>query len=180
MKNNIFLVGPTASGKTTLGRRLAERLNREFLDSDDFIERYAGASVAEIFERDGEARFRKLETRAVAELTVRDNVVLATGAGAVLSEDNRKRLRKRGIVVHLRAGVRTQLARTANDRSRPLLGSGDCRERLEQLNRPREDGCRLIAHLTLDTDNKSVRELCDDLISALQELKADEDTNSEH
>ncbi len=170
---NIFLVGPMACGKTALGGHLAERLGREFFDSDEVIQKRSGLTIAEIFEREGEQRFREREREIIAELTKKEGIVLATGGGSILAEETRRRLRERGTVVYLRAGVATRLARIADDQTRPLLKNRDKRAALEELDRRREDHYRRIAHIVLDVDNKSVRDIGDEIISALQTAKSD-------
>lgn len=135
---NLFLVGPMAAGKSSIGRRLARRFGLPFVDLDAEIVARTGASVNLIFEHEGESGFRERESQALADLAAREGVVLATGGGSVLAAANRRLLRERGFVVWLRASVDQQLARTANDRSRPLLATPDRRGRLEALARERE------------------------------------------
>jgi shikimate kinase len=135
---NLFLVGPMAAGKSSIGRRLARRFALPFVDLDAEIVARTGASVNLIFEHEGEAGFRERESQALEDLSARDGIVLATGGGSVLSTANRRLLRERGFVVWLRASVEQQLARTANDRTRPLLATPDRRGRLEALARERE------------------------------------------
>ncbi len=171
--SNIFLVGPMACGKTTLGRHLAERLGHEFLDSDEVIQQRAGLSIERIFEGEGEDGFRRREAEIIAELTKKENIVLATGGGSVLSEENRRRLQQRGTVVHLQIGIDAQLARTSGDPTRPLLKNQNKRAVLEKLNRQREDCYRRIANITLDVDNKNVDEISDEIINALPHGKTD-------
>ena len=171
MTGNIFLVGPPACGKTTLGEHLAARLGLEFCDSDKAIEERTGLSVAEIFEREGEARFREHETAAILELTQKKSIVLATGGGAVLSEQNRRCLRTHGTVVYLKVSVETQLARTTGDRSRPLLTGSDPRAALEQITRTRETFYTQIADITLNVDNKPLNDIGDMLVNELSRLK---------
>ena len=103
--NNIFLVGPMGAGKTTIGRLLAEELHKEFFDSDQVIEERAGANISWIFDVEGESGFRVRERNVIQELCGYENIVLATGGGAVLAEQNRKNLRKGGVVVYLMATV---------------------------------------------------------------------------
>src|SRR5690606_9402487 len=101
--NNIFLVGPMGAGKTTIGRLLAEELGKQFYDSDQVIEERAGADISWIFDVEGEPGFRQRERAAIEDLCAQDNIVLATGGGAILAEENRRHLRARGFVVYLKA-----------------------------------------------------------------------------
>ena len=122
---NIYLVGPMGSGKTAVGRRLAQDLGREFADSDTVIEARTGVDIPFIFEKEGEAGFRDRETDVIDELTRKPGLVLATGGGAILSDDNRSRLASRGFVIYLSASVDQQLHRTRRGKGRPLLNTGD-------------------------------------------------------
>ena len=164
---NIFLVGATACGKTTLGKHLAERLACDFFDSDAAIEERIGLSIADIFAREGEQQFRKYEIETLAELTGKQRIVLAIGAGAVAAEENRRRLRQRGIVIYVQVNIQTQLARTANDQSRPLLKGRNTQTVLEKMRRRRAGYYREIAHICVNGDNKNIAELADELINAL-------------
>lgn len=146
---NLFLVGPMGAGKSTLGSLLAERLGMRFTDLDAAIERAAGMSVARIFATEGEAGFRLRETRALAAASAGDGLVLACGGGVVLAAGNREMLRERGFVIWLDAGVDLQLARLADDGTRPLLAAADRRERLESLARQRDPLYREVADLRL-------------------------------
>ncbi len=133
MKHNVFLIGMMASGKTTVGRHLANVLGLDFVDADQVIEQRAGADIAWIFDLEGEAGFREREENVIDELTRRDGVVLATGGGVVLREANRARLRERGVVVYLDTPLKRLVARARNDRHRPLLSEGDPEETLRRL-----------------------------------------------
>jgi len=130
VKSNIYLIGPMGSGKTTIGQRLARLLGMNFFDSDRELEAQTGASVNLIFDVEGEAGFRTRETHMLEDLTGRSNVLLATGGGAVLKKENRDLLRTTGLVIYLQVSVDQQLQRLSRDRSRPLLQSGDRKEKL--------------------------------------------------
>jgi len=152
MPPNIILIGPMGVGKTTIGRALAKQLHKEFVDSDQEIEDRTGVSIVTIFDIEGEEGFRKRETDILKELTQRKDIVLATGGGAVASEENRKTLRSNGFIVYLHASVELQLERTRNVKNRPLLQNDDPRETLATLMQEREPIYRQEADLVIDTD----------------------------
>lgn len=147
------------AGKTTVGRRLADACNLEFVDSDQVIEARTGVNIAFIFEKEGEAGFRKRERQAIAELLARDGILLSTGGGAVMDPDTRALLVSRGFVVFLHASVEHQIARTERTDNRPLLQSGDRRATLERLLALREPLYREVADLVVSTDGRSARAL---------------------
>lgn len=151
----IFLVGLMGAGKTTVGRSLAQRTGLRFADSDHEIERRRGLTVSEIFAQEGEAGFRDLEQQVIDEFTRQDGLVLATGGGAVLRDENRRALHDRGTVVYLRAGPDELAHRMRNDRVRPLLRGGDPRARLRDLFRQRDPLYRESAHFVIETGRPS-------------------------
>ncbi len=159
MGNNIFLIGPMGAGKTTVGRRLAGLLGLRFMDSDHEIELRTGVDIPLIFEKEGESGFRRREAQILDELTAQQNVVIATGGGAILDVDTRARLSARGFVVFLNAGLEQQLARTRRSAHRPLLKTGDRRETLTRLFALREPLYREIAHLELSTTGRNAQTL---------------------
>ena len=167
--SRIFLIGPMGAGKSTIGRHLAEALGMAFQDTDSEIEQRTGAHIPLIFEIEGEAGFRRRESAALAELTTSDNLVLATGGGAVLAEQNRAYLR-RGVVVYLQASIDTLLARTQRDRSRPLLAHGDRRAKLEQIVREREALYRTTADIVVNTDQRSPQAVAQEIIAKLNDV----------
>ena len=128
--SNIFLVGLMGAGKTTVGRALARETGKTFYDSDHEVEARTGVRIATIFEIEGEARFRAREHETITDLVQLDNVILATGGGVVLNPDNRRLLAENGTVVYLRAAIDDLLARTQNDKSRPLLQTANPRAKL--------------------------------------------------
>lgn len=148
----LVLVGPMGAGKSTVGRRLAQRLGWTFVDLDAEIERRAQAPVARIFERDGEPAFRLLERDLLAAWLDARACVVATGGGAVLDADSRRRLREKAHVVHLHAGVDAQLRRLDGDATRPLLARGDRAAVLHALAEQRGPLYREVAMQSIDTD----------------------------
>ena len=156
-KQNIFLIGPMGAGKTTMGRQIAKRLNMDFLDSDHAIEEHTGADIPLIFEKEGEAGFRKREMATIDELTQRSNLVLATGGGAVLAEENRKHLKSRGIVIYLHSDIKHLIERTRHDKNRPLLQTADPAAKLRELMTTREPLYRDTADIVINTGQQSIR-----------------------
>ena len=130
---SIFRVGMMGAGKTSVGRVLARRLGKQFYDSDHVIEERTGVRIPVIFDIEGEGGFRTREQTVLSELSVLENIVLATGGGAVVDPENRELLHQRGTVVYLRADVRELLNRTRHDKNRPLLQTDDPRARLSNL-----------------------------------------------
>jgi 3-dehydroquinate synthase len=167
---NIFLVGLMGSGKTTVGRALAKRLNKRFFDSDHEIEARTGASIPLIFEIEGEASFRQREADMIRELTACEGVVLATGGGSILNPQSRAHLKSRGLVIYLRAGVSSILQRTGHDKNRPLLQTADPRARLEQLTVQREPYYQEVADLIIETGRPNVQYLVQTIVSYLENL----------
>lgn len=165
---NIFLIGPMGAGKTTIGRRLAQDLGLDFFDSDKEIEARTGASIPLIFEVEGEAGFRAREKAMIDELTRRNDVVLATGGGAILDPDNRRHLADRGFVVYLCTSVDEQLRRTRRDSNRPLLQTADPRGRLEELFRVRSPLYRETADIIVHTDGRHVRRVVQTILKHLR------------
>jgi shikimate kinase len=166
---NIFLVGLMGSGKTTVGRQLARRLGKTFYDTDLEIERRTGVRVALIFEIEGEPGFRARETQIVDALTALEDVVVATGGGAVLDSTNRARLASRGFVIYLHAQPRDLHHRTRYDKSRPLLANADPLAKLEELHRVRDPFYREVADLVVETGRQSVGHLVERVLKRLPE-----------
>ena len=164
---NLFLVGPMGAGKSAVGRQLARLLHLEFVDSDEEIEARTGVDIPFIFEKEGEAGFRKREARVIDDLSKRDGVVLATGGGAIMDPQNRNHLGARGFVIYLHTSVDQQLSRTRRGRERPLLADDDPRAVLESLMASREPLYREIADLTVDTDGRKVRAVANEILDRL-------------
>jgi shikimate kinase len=156
------------AGKTTLGRLIARDLGYEFYDSDKVIEERTGVTIATIFDIEGEAGFREREKKIIAELAELNNIVMATGGGAILLEENRNVLKSRGFVVYLKVSVRQQLMRTSRDHSRPLLQTSNPKQRLETLARERNHLYEEIADLSIDTDRYHASTLKSRIIKAFK------------
>lgn len=131
--SNLFLIGPSGAGKTSIGRRLATHYGLPFLDLDHEIEEHTGVDVATIFDIEGEAGFRQRETALLDELSTQDGIVLATGAGAILDADNRRCLGEHGFVLWLDASIGQQLERLSRDHQRPLLATPNRKQRLSDM-----------------------------------------------
>ena len=151
------------TGKSTVGRGLAKSLKMQFFDSDQEIERRTGASVALIFEIEGEKGFRKREAEIIDELTKHANIVLATGGGAVLDPDNRKIIGDRGLVVYLRTGLDRLVQRTSRDNKRPLLKTGDPAAKLHELLATRAPLYEALADLIIDTDRRTIQSIIEEI-----------------
>lgn len=156
---SVFLVGMMGAGKTTVGRLLAQSLGFEFVDADRELEARSGVLIATIFSVEGEDGFRRRESALLDELTQRPGIVLATGGGAVLDPQTRRRLRERGLVVYLRASADEIHRRTRTDRSRPLLQTDNPRGRIEELLRQRQALYEETAHLTFQSASANPRRL---------------------
>lgn len=164
---NLFLIGPMGAGKSAVGRQLARALHLNFMDSDDEIEARTGVDISFIFEKEGEEGFRKREAKVIDDLSKIEGLVLATGGGAVLDSQSRSFLGARGFVVYLYTTVDQQLARTQKGRERPLLGSGDRKQILEDLMQERDDLYREIADLIVETDGRKVKAVADEIVDRL-------------
>jgi shikimate kinase len=157
------------SGKSTIGRQLAKKLGKTFFDSDKEIETRTGVSISWIFEMEGEDGFRERESKIIDELTAQENVVLATGGGAILLEENRQHLHERGLVIYLSATAEQLYRRTAKDKKRPLLQTGDRRKKIEALLAERMPLYQKVAHITLRTSNKSIQHTVNELIKRIKQ-----------
>lgn len=162
------------AGKSTIGRLLAKELRLPFKDSDKEIEQRTGASIPLIFDVEGESGFREREHAVIADLCRLDGVVLATGGGAVMREDNRKALRAGGRVVYLCTSVDQQLERTARDRNRPLLQAADPRGVLANLMAVRDPLYRSIADVIIETDERPPRLVVMEILDRLASLASGE------
>lgn len=157
------------AGKTTVGRHLAELLNRKFVDSDHEIENRTGANIPWIFEKEGEIGFRLREKMVIEELTKQQDIILATGGGAVTQSENRENLHHRGIVIYLYTPVEIQLLRTYRDKNRPLLQVKNPESTLNELLGVRDPLYREVAHYVIETNQGSARDLAQKIIQLIRE-----------
>ena len=164
---NLILVGPMGAGKSAVGRQLARLMHMDFVDSDEEIENRTGVDIPFIFEKEGEAGFRKREAKIIDELSARQGTVLATGGGAVLDPQNRSFLGGRGFVIYLHTTVRQQLDRTQRGRDRPLLEGDNKEQILTDLMDIRDPLYREIADLVVETDGRRVKEVAAEIRDAL-------------
>lgn len=152
----IFLVGMMGAGKTTIGKALARTLGRDFLDLDHEIVGRCGVSIPVIFDIEGEEGFRKRETLVLDEVARLEGIVLATGGGAVLREENRAVLKQYGLVIYLKASADELYRRVAKDKNRPLLATPNPKARIVELLAQREVLYESVANLTIETGSGSI------------------------
>ncbi len=163
----LILIGPMASGKSTVGTRLSKRLNLDFIDVDKEIEKSAGVSISWIFDVEGEEKFRERETKELVKSLNYDKCVISTGGGTVLSEKNRDILKK-GTVIYLETSIQTQLERTINDKNRPLLKESNDREQtLRELKKIRDPLFNKCADITIKEAKNSHNEVVDEIVIKL-------------
>jgi len=166
--NNIILVGPMGSGKTTIGRRLSERLTLDFFDSDHEIIDKTGVSIDHIFDLEGEKGFRNRESDVLKKLCNMPNVVIATGGGAVILEENRELMKKASSIIYLSSSVDQILRRTAKSKTRPLLEkSNNRRKTISDIVEARDPLYREVSSHIINTNGKKLNEVIDEIIKAL-------------
>jgi len=170
MKNSIALIGFMGTGKTVVGKVLAERLGKEFLEMDALIEQKAGKTIPEIFQREGEEAFRQLEIEAAKQVSQRKNVVIACGGGVVLNKINIDRLKKESLLVYLKASPEVILRRTSSDTSeRPLLKTANKASTVNELLRFRKPFYERAADITIDTSKLGIDSVVAQIISKVKE-----------
>ncbi len=174
--NNIILIGLMGAGKTSVGRMLAKRMNKNFYDTDTEIERVTGVKIPIIFDIEGEAGFRAREEKMIEKLTSMRGIVLATGGGAVLSPVNRDLMKTRGRVIYLRAAPEDLWRRTRRDRNRPLLQTPNPLAKLKELHAQRDPFYSEIADMVIDTGAQSIGILTSHIQKLLVDL--DQSTNN--
>ena len=168
--SNIFLIGSMGAGKSTIARRLAATLDKEFVDADRELEQRTGVGIPLIFELEGEAGFRKRERELLAELVMRNGIVLATGGGVVLAAENRANLAARGFVVYLDAPVDLLVARVARDRHRPLMQTPDPKATMREIVRMRDPLYRESADIVVRSTHRSSRFVVREILQRIEAL----------
>ena len=167
IEGNIFFVGLMGAGKTTIGKLLAKKLKKTFFDTDHEIEKKLGVKVSVIFELEGEEGFRIRETQMIDELSSKKDIILATGGGAVLSEENRAILKERGRVIYLNAKPQNLAKRMAYDKDRPLLLQGNMLDTLNQLYKDRHPLYLNVASFVVDTGQQKTQTIINKIESLL-------------
>ena len=168
--SNIFLIGSMGAGKSTIARRLAATLDKEFVDADRELEERTGVGIPLIFELEGEAGFRKRERELLAELVMRNGIVLATGGGVVLAAENRANLAARGFVIYLDAPVDLLVARVARDRHRPLMQTSDPKATMREIVRMRDPLYRESADIVVRSSHRSSRFVVREILQRIEAL----------
>ena len=168
VKSNIFLVGPMGAGKTSVARALARHLHKDCYDSDEEIELKTGVSLSWIFDLEGMSGYRQREMRIIDELSKLDNIVLSTGGGCIETPEVRDIIRQRGIVIYMEVSLDTQLNRLKRDKRRPQLQGENPQQVLIRLWEERESMYENVADFSVITDNRSVRDVCDDILQWLR------------
>lgn len=168
---NIYLIGLMGAGKTTIGRQLAKALGVPFYDSDKAIEERTGVDIPTIFEFEGEEGFREREQKMLQQLTTMQGIVLATGGGAVLREENRRMLSQNGFTVYLNCAIDKLLERTRKDTQRPLLKTDNPKQRLETLFAQREPLYLACADFKIDTGTMPSREVVEHILTAFRDAQ---------
>lgn len=164
----VYLVGPMGAGKSTIGKILAATLGVAFVDSDRVIEERTGADIPWIFDVEGEAGFRRREAAVIEDLGLTAPMVIATGGGAVLLEENRQSMRRTGTVVYLTASLEQLVERTAKDKKRPLLQVDNPREKIEALILERDPLYRDAADEIVATDRKGPKAVALEIAKRIQ------------
>lgn len=170
MQKNIFLIGPTGSGKSTIGKVLANELNLQFYDTDKEIETLAGVPIPWIFDIEGEAGFRIRETIVLKKLVEKNNIVIATGAGLILSSINRNLLNIHGINIYLKTSIEQQQQRTTRSHHRPLLATANRAEVLYTMAQTRNQLYEEVADYCFDTTTNSILKITNDIIKFVYTL----------
>jgi shikimate kinase len=169
VRRNVVLCGFMATGKTSVGRKLASLLGYEFLDMDTIIEKEAGMSIPLIFSSQGEPAFRAMECRVAEQMAQKNGCVIATGGGTVVNRQNMDHLKSSGIVIALTANPETILLRTGSGEDRPMLGESDHMQKILSLMQKRSSAYAM-ADISVDTSSHSIEEVAEIIMVRLQEI----------
>ena len=164
----IFIIGPTAAGKTTIGKKLAEGLNMNFIDTDKEIEKATGVDITWLFDIEGEEGFREREEDILLKVSKLNSCVISTGAGSILKESNRDLISSSGKVIYLEASIESQLKRISFDKGRPLLSKGNKEKILKKMDRDRRHLYEELADITIKPDKKSRNEIVNEITLELK------------
>ena len=166
----LIIIGPMASGKSVVGKKLSKRMGLNFFDTDEQIEQKAGVTISWIFDVEGEEKFRDRESEILNTIIKEDNCIISTGGGIVLREENRALLKK-GTGIYLKTSIQSQLERTMNDKGRPLLQNIDDKEEalreIAKLRNPIYESC---SEITIEETN-GPNETVDKIVEKLKNLK---------
>jgi|TARA_B110000444_G_scaffold257725_1_gene296834 shikimate kinase len=163
----LLIIGPMASGKSTIGLKLANRLNLDFVDTDQQVEDRAGAEISWIFDIEGESGFRIREEEVLKEVCLNDEIVISTGGGIIIEKNNRKLISESGVVIYLEVSIQTQLERTLMDKSRPLLDGKDKEQTLKNLKKQRTPLYEEIANITIEAGDRSNNQVVEEILKLL-------------
>jgi len=164
---NIILTGFMGTGKTSAGRGLARELNLKFIDTDDLIEKEAGICIKEIFTKFGEEYFRRLESKIIHEVSSDENMIIATGGGAVVNPENLLALKKNGVLICLTASLDVIISRVGSGDERPLISEGDMKDTISSLLNAREPFYKK-ADFIVDTSTKSIKEVVKEILKIVE------------
>ena len=164
----LFIIGPMASGKSLLGRKLSEYLDLPHVDMDKEIELRAGAEISWIFEKEGEEGFRNRESAVLKESSELESFIISTGGGAILRNENRELMRSRGKVIYLEAPIEIQLSRTLNDKTRPLIENVDKKEIFSVLSKERTPIYEELSDIKVPFKDRSKDELLNTVLKLLE------------
>lgn len=166
MNKKIFLVGPMGSGKSTIGRLLAKRLELPHYDLDAIIEKEQGKTISKIFEEYNEEHFRNLESKVLMEYSMLDEFIVSTGGGTILRKDNQK-IFKIGCVVYLRISLQTQYIRIKNRSHRPLLENKNIETTIKKLDNIRGEIYQKVSNIEVDVSNLTKEDVVSNIINKL-------------
>ena len=164
----LFIIGPMASGKSLLGRKLSEYLDLPYIDTDKEIELRAGAEISWIFEKEGEKGFRDRESAVLKESSELESFIISTGGGAIVRNENREIMRSRGKVIYLETPIEIQLSRTLNDKTRPLIENVDKKEVFSALSKERTPIYEELSDIKVPFKDRSKDELLNTVLKLLE------------